>query len=44
LKAYDTIIIDEAHERSLNIDFLLGICARSCRAARFEGGGDLGHD
>ncbi|OKY74826.1 MAG: ATP-dependent RNA helicase HrpA [Desulfobulbaceae bacterium DB1] len=25
LRAYDTIIIDEAHERSLNIDFLLGI-------------------
>ncbi len=24
LKNYDTIIIDEAHERSLNIDFLLG--------------------
>ncbi|PPF86801.1 ATP-dependent RNA helicase HrpA [Clavibacter michiganensis] len=24
LKKYDTIIIDEAHERSLNIDFLLG--------------------
>ena len=24
LKHYDTIIIDEAHERSLNIDFLLG--------------------
>ncbi|RFA28363.1 ATP-dependent RNA helicase HrpA [Alkalilimnicola ehrlichii] len=24
LLAYDTIIIDEAHERSLNIDFLLG--------------------
>jgi len=24
LEAYDTIIIDEAHERSLNIDFLLG--------------------
>ncbi len=24
LMAYDTIIIDEAHERSLNIDFLLG--------------------
>ncbi len=24
LKTYDTIIIDEAHERSLNIDFLLG--------------------
>ena len=25
LSAYDTIIIDEAHERSLNIDFLLGL-------------------
>ncbi len=25
LRAYDTIIIDEAHERSLNIDFLLGL-------------------
>ena len=24
LRAYDTMIIDEAHERSLNIDFLLG--------------------
>jgi len=24
LKQYDTILIDEAHERSLNIDFLLG--------------------
>ncbi len=24
LRSYDTIIIDEAHERSLNIDFLLG--------------------
>jgi ATP-dependent helicase HrpA len=28
LAAYDTIIIDEAHERSLNIDFLLGYLAR----------------
>lgn len=28
LKAYDTIIIDEAHERSLNIDFLLGYLKR----------------
>jgi ATP-dependent helicase HrpA len=25
LREYDTLIIDEAHERSLNIDFLLGI-------------------
>ncbi|MFY9329366.1 MAG: ATP-dependent RNA helicase HrpA [Georgfuchsia sp.] len=24
LRAYDTILVDEAHERSLNIDFLLG--------------------
>ena len=24
LRAYDTLIVDEAHERSLNIDFLLG--------------------
>src|SRR5699024_416269 len=24
LRKYDTIIVDEAHERSLNIDFLLG--------------------
>ena len=28
LKQYDTIIIDEAHERSLNIDFLLGYLQR----------------
>ena len=28
LRAYDTIILDEAHERSLNIDFLLGILRR----------------
>lgn len=28
LSRYDTLIIDEAHERSLNIDFLLGYIAR----------------
>ena len=28
LKAYDTLIIDEAHERNLNIDFLLGYLKR----------------
>jgi ATP-dependent RNA helicase HrpA len=28
LRNYDTLIIDEAHERSLNIDFLLGVLKR----------------
>ena len=31
LKAYDTLIIDEAHERSLNIDLLLGSLKRLTR-------------
>ena len=31
LKKYDVIIIDEAHERSLNIDFLLGLLKPICR-------------
>ena len=33
LSAYDTIIIDEAHERSLNIDFLLGYLKQLLREA-----------
>ncbi len=28
LLRYDTLIIDEAHERNLNVDFLLGVCHR----------------
>ena len=28
LARYDTLILDEAHERNLNLDFLLGICRR----------------
>ena len=28
LRAYDTLIVDEAHERSLNIDFILGYLKR----------------
>lgn len=31
LSKYEVIIIDEAHERSLNIDFLLGYLKRLCR-------------
>ena len=30
LRAYEVLIIDEAHERSLNIDFLLGYLRQSC--------------
>ncbi|MEQ8861543.1 MAG: ATP-dependent RNA helicase HrpA [Pseudomonadales bacterium] len=34
LEAYDVIIVDEAHERSLNIDFLLGYLKRLLRKRR----------
>ena len=34
LRAYGTIIIDEAHERSLNIDFLLGFLRRWLKKGR----------
>jgi ATP-dependent helicase HrpA len=34
LRAYDTIIVDEAHERSLNIDFVLGILKNLIRSRR----------
>ncbi len=34
LRAYDTIIVDEAHERSLNIDFTLGILKKLLRIRR----------
>ena len=38
LRRYDTMIIDEAHERSLNIDFLLGyLRAAAAAAPRPEG-------
>jgi len=34
LRAYDTIIVDEAHERSLNIDFILGYLRTLTRRRR----------
>ncbi len=44
LSAYDTIIIDEAHERSLNIDFLLGyLKGLLARTARSQGHHHVGN-
>ncbi len=34
LEAYDTLILDEAHERSLNIDFLIGYAKKLLRRRR----------
>ncbi|MFD2123097.1 AAA family ATPase, partial [Streptomyces cirratus] len=43
LRAYDTIIIDEAHERSLNIDFPAGLpLAAAAEASRPQGRDHLG--
>jgi ATP-dependent helicase HrpA len=36
LRAVRTLIVDEAHERSLNIDFLLGYLKSCCAARRSE--------
>ena len=45
LRRYDTLIIDEAHERSLNIDFILGYLRRLLpRAARPQGDRHVGDD
>ena len=45
LSAYDTIIVDEAHERSLNIDFLLGYLKRlTAKRPRPQGHRDLRDD
>ena len=42
LEKYDTIIVDEAHERSLNIDFLLGFLKTLLPPAGSEGDHHLG--
>ena len=45
LRRYDTLIIDEAHERSLNIDFILGyLTPAAAAAARPQGHRHVGDD
>ena len=43
-RAYDTLIIDEAHERTLNIDFILGLLEEGpAPKARSQGDRHLGY-
>jgi ATP-dependent helicase HrpA len=34
LRRYDTIVIDEAHERNLNIDIILGVLTQACASRK----------
>ncbi|MEZ6840955.1 hypothetical protein ABVN80_08535 [Acinetobacter baumannii] len=44
LSKYDTIIIDEAHERSLNIDFIMGYLKQLLpKTPRFKSHRDFGN-